>query len=352
MKKEDLEFAFKLANPCLVSSNFIPVLNHFCFAEELVYAYDDVSAIIVGLESGLSCAMHGGTLSKLVSLAAAEVKLTKSKEGVSFSSGSTKAELPCLGPDEFLFSLPEEDFGNEFVFTDELLEALEICTAGVSQDPLLNKAWTAVAVTLGTSPTLFAYDNVGLVQCTPSTPLGKKARKVLIAESTCAQIVSIAKALDIEAESICFQSSENYIRVDFEGEREVYLIGKLLPEKAPDYSALISKLGITGKPFKLPADFGKAVEQVSVVLSEETEPACVVNVSGQEMRVSGSGKLGAAESKLKLDKPVKDAGASVDPGHLLRYRGKFDRAVIDDGGIVLYGEGISYYIGPVWEEGK
>lgn len=351
MKKLDLEFAFKLANPCLVSSSFIPVLNHFCFAEDLVYAYDDVSAIIVSLDSKLSCAMHGDTLSKLVSLADADIKLAKKGEAVSFVSGALRADLPCLGPDEFLFALPEEEFAPAFAFTDELLAFLAICTAGTSQDPLLNRAWTAVAVHLGTAPALFAYDSVGLVKCVPSKPLGKKARRILIPESTCAQIVGITSALGIEAAQVKMQISDGYIRVDFESDaHEVYLIGKLLPEEVPDYDGLINKLQLSGKTFALPSGFAKAVEQVAVVVSDETEPACTVAVTKKEMEVSGKGKLGEAHATLKLDKDVKAATAAVDPGHLKRYSDKVTGMMIDDGGVVLYGDGLSYYIGPVWSE--
>ncbi len=346
MNTADLAFALKLASPCIVSSNYIAVLSHYCFEGGLaVYAYDDVSAIIVGLETKLDCALRGDTLSRLVELCGKQVELKPDGDKVLLSSGRTKVELPSLESKEFLFKFPEDDYAFEFELSAELLHGLAACVAGVSRDPLLHKEWTAVAVHIADATALYAFDGIGLLKVAVDEPTNKKARALMVPESVCKQLIDITSALGIKPADVTVKVGSEHLRVDFNREDgpEVCLIGKLLPEKIPDHAGMIGSMKLSGKPFKIPKGFHTAVAKVAVVAGGEMEPQCTVAVDGAQMTVKGSGDFGQAETVLELERDAKKASATVDPARLIRYEDRLTKMSVEADGIAMFGPGLEYY---------
>jgi DNA polymerase III sliding clamp (beta) subunit (PCNA family) len=342
MNTADLAFALKLAAPCIVTSNYIKVLSHYCFTKDTVFAHDDVSAIIVNVRTGLNCALHGETLSRFIDLCGKQIEFTADGEGkVGLKSGRTKAELPSLGPKEFYFKMPEEKYSLDVAMSEELLGAFAICVAGVSKDPLLHKEWTAAALQLGAAPAMFAFDGTSLVRVGLAKSLGKKDRKLLIPESVCRQIVDTASALSMkDGGEVAMKIGSDHIRVDFGG--AVHLIGKLLPEEAPDYETNIAQIK-TSKAFAMPKGFHRAVGKVAVVTGNSMEPLCTIAVDGTRMIVSGSGDFGEAETNLKLEREAKPCSASVAPDRLLRYQDQLLEISVDPDGIAMHGDSLDYY---------
>lgn len=349
MNTDELATAIQLASPSLVTSNYIPVLSHLCFTKKSMYAYDDVSAIFVGVDTGLNCALRGSTLSQLVSVCGPQLKFKPNGESVLLTSGRAKYDLPMLGPKEFVYEEPDEDWNNlELDLTPDLRTGLAMCTQSVSKDPLLHKEWTAVAVRTGGSGTmLYAFDGVGLIKYTSEVKGGKKERAFMLPESVCTQIGALCtRLLESPEDKATLNVGKTHVQLTFATAKpEVRLVGKLLPGTLPDYEALIEGLKLTAKPFSIPKGFHNAMKAVLTMVAGESMPQCTITVDGSEMVVEGHGTLGAAETLLELAKPVrKPATVVLNPSRLVRYEDCLEKMAVEPGSVAMHGVGVDYYI--------
>lgn len=347
MNTEDLAAAIQICTPAVVTSNYIPILSHFCFSKDSMYAYDDVSAIIVGLDSGLSGALRAGPLSQLVGLCnSPNVKFKPNGEGVLMTYGRSKFNLPMLSHKEFVYQEPDEDWSLKLDLTPDLRTGLEMCAQSVSRDPLLHKEWTAVTVSSGPEGTvLYALDGISLVRYSSDVKGGKKLRSFMLPQSVCTQIGDLCKRLlpNID-DKATLHVGKNHVQLTFKSAKpEVRLVGKLLPEEVPDHEAVIQAIKLASKPFPIPKGFHGAVAKVDAVVGSDATPGCLVEVDGTQMVVSGEGTLGTAETVLELSKPVKKARVSLDPDRLSRYEDRLEKMAVDENGIAMFGEGIDYY---------
>lgn len=319
-----LRSALKLVQPCILKVELLPIHAHYCFEPKRLWAYDEVSAIIVGLETGLHCGLHAETLLRLVDLAAAECTLAPDKKGkVLLTSGSTKVELPCLPPEHFTFEDPRTSGKDamRFKLTEEAIGALEACSISVGTDPRI-KVQTAVALRTGSDTAFYATDGVSLARCSMTKALGKETRVALIPQSVCDQIRLITGALECKPEEVEITLSKSYVRADFSDDPPIYLIGKLLQE-IPDLELYDKHLNsATGSASVLTVDdeFALSVEKVSAVLAADVHRRCRLQVTKGKLEVSGNGDKGNVVTTLNGTGAKKDALAEVDPDRLIRHR--------------------------------
>lgn len=107
VKAGDLLSVLKKAKPALSYNDIVPVLSHFCFDRDRVFAYDDISAIEVVLdhESGMECAVPGDALFKVLSSISPDksVKISSGDGNIKLSYGRSSLELFTLPRDSFLY---------------------------------------------------------------------------------------------------------------------------------------------------------------------------------------------------------------------------------------------------------
>jgi len=107
VKAGDLLSVLKKAKPALSYNDIVPVLSHFCFDRNRVFAYDDISAIEVELDhdSGMECAVPGDALFKVLSSISPDkpVKIVSGSGNIKLSYGRSKLELFTLPRDSFLY---------------------------------------------------------------------------------------------------------------------------------------------------------------------------------------------------------------------------------------------------------
>lgn len=340
MKTSDLHFALKLAQPCIVGIDLIPVLQHFCFEPGRVFSYDEVSAIIVKLDSELHCALRASTLLPLLELAGEKVTLTEKGGTVYFASDNTKAELPAMPPERFVFEEPraQDKTTMRLAVTQELLDALELCGAGVGKDPRF-AAQTSVVLVTGKTPLLYATDGTGLIRIALSKALGNEERTVLIPKSVCDQIAGVIKALEVTPEAVVINLSRDHLAVDFEHDVwSVHLVGKLLSEKVDldEYEFALGEASKGRQLLPLAEGFAQAVAKVAIVMAGDVEKACNLEVKDGSFTVSGVGSLGSAKTVLKGNGGKGVASAAVDPEHLSRYAGRFTHVMVDKERVAMY----------------
>lgn len=339
IKSERLQFALKLAEPCIDGSGLFPTSPCFCFEPERVYGYDGVSAIIVGLDTGLHCALRADILLRFVALAGGSVQLKPGDNGtVDFRSGHTRAELPSLPPDQYTFVEPGTGKNSiSFPGSDELLDALQVCAAGVAKDSHF-KAETAVTLCTGENSALYGTDGTSLIKVTMSQPLGDDDRHVLIPKSVCDQIMSIVTMLKCSSENINFTIGSQHVAVAFDhDEYPVKLVGNLLAEKVnlESFEKVVTDAAGKMKPIEIGDDFVRAVDHVSAILAAENEKMCRLEVSETELVVSGEGVLGKARTVIDI-KGGQKVEAIVDPERLTKYREFLSYLVVNPDRVAMY----------------
>lgn len=304
-----------------------------------MFAYDEVSAIVVGLETGLHCALRADTLRSFVDLAGEEVTLEAEDNAVIFTSGRTRASLPSLPPEEFVFEEPRaaNKTTMRFVATEEFLSALALCAAGVGKDPRF-KAQTAVTLCTGKASAMYAFDGTSLVKAALPTPVGTEARQVLLPKSICDQIKGLMEALHCEPADVTVNLSKNHLSVEFAVEDwEVYLVGKLLSEaiNVEAYEQVVTQATQGRKTLPVDLEFAKAVDKVSIVVANDVEKMCRLKVTADSLVVSGEGALGKASTEIDVSGGQKDE-ALVDPERLTRYRGLLTHIAVAKDRVAMY----------------
>lgn len=347
METKDLEFALKLAQPCLLGVDFIPILSHYCFIDGLVYAYDDVSAIVVPCTTELECAVRGDMLLGLVGLAAAQITVEQAKDKVVVVSGDSRAELPCLPSKNFLFKFPEQEAHTTFSLTEELMRGLALCAASVGKDPR-RPEFTGVTLQLGKAAAMYASDNTSLTRYILTEGVGKKALTVILPKSVCDQILGTATALEAKPETVHVSLTPEFVLVEFAGDggdARATIVGKLLTVKPADFEKAIEASESTHPEFSLPEEFDKAVAKVVLVIGKELEKTCLLQTEGSALWVRGQGSLGKAETKFVTDqKKLPSVTAVCSPEHITKMLADVTTVVVDEKAVRMRGERLTYYV--------
>lgn len=130
-----LKQVVSLAEPFLMSQDFIPILQHFWFHPDHVTAYNDIQAIQLAFSSDLHCAVPGKTLSRLLDTINYEsIDVTMDDKTLLLGSGKNKAKLPILPKEEFVFAFPDPS-GVKVDLDDSMSTGLEQCLSTVGYNP-------------------------------------------------------------------------------------------------------------------------------------------------------------------------------------------------------------------------
>lgn len=105
METKSLLSALQLCKGAIEAAAVYPIFGHFCFFDDVVYAYNDIVAVMVPLESGLTTALRADVLLGVLPTLAGEMTLTQGKDKVILKSGKVKVELAALPSSSFLLTV-------------------------------------------------------------------------------------------------------------------------------------------------------------------------------------------------------------------------------------------------------
>jgi len=114
--------------------DLVPALNHFFFEDDSVTAYNDTTAVIAGLDSGIGCGIKGETLLQLLPTLGKEVEFDSHLGEVDIRSGKMRIKLPTLSADQNLFEEPPLAAMSSLHMTQEAMVGLERCCETVSDN--------------------------------------------------------------------------------------------------------------------------------------------------------------------------------------------------------------------------
>lgn len=126
----------KNAQKFLHSQDFIPILQHFCFDDDTVLAYNDEQAIEYKFKSGIRNSLPGNLLIKLLSTLESDIEFKVSKDKILVKSNNSEIKLPSLDKSEYIFNFPELENKKGFVLSSEILSGLQKCLSTSSSSGL------------------------------------------------------------------------------------------------------------------------------------------------------------------------------------------------------------------------
>lgn len=240
----DILTALKLCSPALSSGDFIPILTHFCFDEDRVFAYDDSTAVIVNKDYGVVGGVRGKVLLDLLSgVEGKDYSLGSDKDNLVLKAGVIEASLPTLGKEEFLFSMPEDLPSDEIMVSSDFLSRLE-WTSGVSSVTAFLPQEKGVTFDVGGgSICLFSNENrttISKSMCGVGTKKRKRVRTVL-SKSSCDCLSKVVKQSG--AAQALLYVNESWVVAEMEVEEVlVQVICHSVPvTEFVDYDSLIKK---------------------------------------------------------------------------------------------------------------
>jgi DNA polymerase III sliding clamp (beta) subunit (PCNA family) len=313
MKTSELISALDLCKSSLLGSDFLPILSHFCFDDTIVYAYNDVSAIIVDVDTGLECAVKGALLLGLLNTLGEEVELKVTDKGLCLKSGKVLPYLATLPAKEFVFRIPEEEAITQVVLTEEMINGLKLCCTSVGEDAM-QKEYTGVTFSFVKGGfKIYSTNAATASRFEVSTRPSSTPRKVLVPANSCRQITELWSNAGHEKE-VRLSIGEDWLWVTFDN---AGVFTKLMTEDPPDYESAFSQMESV-KWYKMPSSFPTTIKRAQIISKPEwlqqgattiSNTNLILETDDEDRKLSarietGLGKFNE-DFKLELDKPFK-----------------------------------------------
>jgi hypothetical protein len=203
VKVETLLAALKTCRSAVKQRGIYPVFSCYCFADDIVFGYDDVVAILAKCQTGLVAAVRGDLLLGTVETFRGEIALEAKEDGhVVIKSGKSTVKVPSMGPDTFLFE-PPEDLGSklELEVSSDFFAGLTKCAATVGDDAQ-HREFTAVCLSYADKRfTLYSSDDIRLsvFEATEAVKVHKAAKGLkqswLLSADACQTIVDAVNSV-------------------------------------------------------------------------------------------------------------------------------------------------------------
>lgn len=310
-RTESLLAALNLAKSSLGPSEAVmPVLGHFCFMGDILYAYNDITAIIVAEDTGLLGALHGDTLIRLLSVAKSDDMKIKMKDGIAeINTGNGWMEVPALPSTDFQFVLPDETPIVSLPFTDEIATALERCLLSVGKDSL-RPHFTGVTIDITKDGImLYSSDNNTATRYNALQGPGKKAFSAVIPALACEQM------LKLRQKDAMIEFGTKVATMETQ---QATLVTKLLPSKVEQFTKIFDEHAEGKVFFPVPPTLIQEITKADVLLGREAIKECTITFTEGLCTVIAAGILGSMLTEIKIAEKLKQATVCVSPEHLLR----------------------------------
>ena len=293
MKTANIKRALRLCRGSLMSTDLVPVLTHFCFAGTTVHAFNDITAVVADIKTGLNLGLRGDTLLGIIDTLGQDMELIANKDSVTLTSGKTKTVLAAMPAKEFLFEVPEQKELLRIKLTEALAYGMRMCRSTVGSSAL-QREFTGVAVLEEKdSICLYSTDDIRLsrywVQPSSVEKKGKAECRFLIPESSVAQLLEVWDARHEKEEEkydAYLSFSKDWMWMKLKG---ATFYSKLMPESPPDYQDMYAKV-LPKTPWKdIPEGFEASVTRAEILTAQEMQPTLTMKVQSNKLTCSVKG---------------------------------------------------------------
>lgn len=314
MNRNDLLAALKICRPALASNDLIPVLSHYCFDGDRVFAYNDVMCIAVDIDVGISCALPGDPLYRVIdSFSSDEVYLEAQKTDVLVRGKTKKAKvtMPFLTAHTFLYRDPgDKEATQDMELTEETVNAMQFCLDSVPDNPLLPYQ---MGITVSKDGWMYASDGTTVAYADTSL---KCKKAVLLPAAFCKQVVSLFSVE--EAGTLCI--GEDFAIGEFHPgvmiftklpfASEVGKFERVLDEHVPTDANLWY--------VDVPKQLLSCLDRCLAVLSSDLEKTLEVSIDKDGFDVRVESKLGTVDEQFAVGTGAKKEATYLFDVEILR----------------------------------
>jgi len=297
---KSLTVYLNLLSPAMHSQNFVPVLTHFCFTKDLVYAYDDRTAIVCAHGSDFECAIPGRALLDLLDGASDGFTLEqKGAEAVLTDKGSIM-RLPTLSKSDFVFEVPKDKPIASYALTEALVRALETAAANANREAIRPNLMGVTLVADTRRLLMYGTDNVTLTRVTAPAKRGGDVSAILARES-CDLIVKTWNDLREANVRATFSIGKHTALVEYEAEEypPIALYAKLIQAEPQDFERTLVDHSKGAEYVDVNDELRKAVRRANVVNGDEIEKRCTLEPQDNFIDVSAKGPLGELKARVR-----------------------------------------------------
>jgi len=299
MKTQEIIDACNLCKSSLMGGDFVPILSHFCFVGDYIYAYNDISAVVVDLDTDLHCAVKGPPLLGILNTLGKEVSLEQTDKGVCIKSGKTIMYLASLPESDMVFEFPQFDERGTTVvsLTPDIIEGLKLCCETVGENAM-DKQYTGIAFSIYGSGELHIYssDNVTVSRFISSTVITQKTgpRLFLLPAASVRQIIDMWEPDSTENQRIELDS--NWAVGQFPSGA---VVSKLMTEEAPDYAKVFNNVADVSW-VTLPEQFSPTLKRAQVLSEGASDAIVEFELKENVLKLSIKAALGSFTDEMKL----------------------------------------------------
>jgi DNA polymerase III sliding clamp (beta) subunit (PCNA family) len=294
MKTSDLKRALRLCRGSLQSNDLIPILTHFCFDGDSVYAFNDITAVYVSLDTGIHLGVRGDTMLGVLDTLGEEVTMgMKGQSALKLKSKRADIDLTGMPKSAFVLDIPDEPVLLIVNVDAALMRNLDMCrsTAGLNA---MQREFTAVAFILEEGElAVYSTDDTRLSRYTiPAENIidkKKGAKYFLVPAQSCRQFLDVWNDIKEEVATNPDKGAALYFTKNWcwMGIERATIFSKLMPETPPNYRGMFDQVFPQERQWAgLPDGLIDAFRRAEVLTSREPLPMLTLDVNGKNLVVT------------------------------------------------------------------
>ncbi len=349
MERNALVDTLEIVKPALSKEELLPILTHFCFTGDEVFAYNDIIAIKSVFQTNFSGALSGEILLNLLKISKGEELLIRQmNDVVQFTvrdeSGRTNSfKQPLLDKDEFLCEFPDEnELPKQYIEIDEeFIAGIKKCLRSVSSQFSMKSNISGVTLDSSKSITLYSTDVVSISRVHLSTPLSKNQSPILrvLPKAFCDALLHLwSKKSPNNVPKVYF--GDSFLLADF-GEHSV--LSKVLNTKPKhfkkDYTDIIED--DMGEYYEIPEYFTQAIAKARILLKRTGKT--ILRCENNELSLETDAMYGSSSDSCQVNKQ-EDIEYMVDPDIIGLCLKDVTHMYVTDRAIIFNGGDYTYYV--------
>lgn len=310
MKTETLIAALKLCRGAIDNVAIYPIFNHFCFRGDgqIVYAYNDVAAIITTLDSNVNVGLRADALLGVLPTLGQDLELRAVGDTVKLTSGDVKLELASLPPEAFQFEPPEPKWDIDIPIDAEFTAGLTRCAQTVD-DKTHHREFAGISFEASQGKlTIYSSDNIRISRFIVGPCSPKLEASWIVPVKSCELFLDAWQATS-EHESTLYLG-EGWVLLNTPG---LLVYSKTIPEKPPKFRDAIERIMPAAPSWhKVPDELRAAMTRAEVLVAKDPVAGIALVLSKGQLDVTlhkGGGRyLGTFEERI----PIKGAKENVE----------------------------------------
>lgn len=339
MKASELSKTLGLVKPALSNKDFIPVLKHFCFTDDSVYAYDDRIACVTKFDSARKFAVNGDTFYNLIkSYGDAEINLAFSDK-LTIKSGKSNINLPILDSSEFIFEEPEKsDF--KVGLNPQFFEGFKFCMSAMSTNMPTPQMAGMTLFSEGKELKVFASDSETISQYCHKTDVAMSLEAALPAKFW-TLAYSLYKHYDKVNPVLHVYNQNDMLMLSFNDETKLY--SKFWRGVPVDFSGMIeyNTKKVDKDYYLIPDSLTDVLKRCSIV-SKNSEEMSIMEGLEDKIGLYMDSKYGSMEETIPIEGMQSGPVIKLDPNLALRAIDSCETMFLVDSSLILKNEDKNY----------